>query len=162
MEEARDIALVLRAGALPVELEFQEQRVVGAGLGSRRHRQAPARPRSWVVALVLLFILIYYKTSGFLATLTLSLNVIFVLACLVAFGATLTLPGIAGIALTVGMAVDANIIVYERIREEFFQTGGASQTGGELFQGGGKRLSKRLLDYYRRQYHHRIGGVYAV
>ena len=118
LEEARDISLVLRAGALPVELEFQEQRVVGASLGADAIEKA--RMASLIGAtLVLLFILIYYKLSGFLALVTLSLNVLFVLTTLVVFGATLTLPGIAGIALTIGMAVDANIIIYERIREEF-------------------------------------------
>ena len=117
LEQARDIALVLRAGALPVELEFQEQRVVGAGLGVDAIEKA--RWASVVgVLLVLLFILFYYRVSGFLALLTLGLNILFVLGALVAFDATLTLPGIGGIALTVGMAVDANIIIYERIREE--------------------------------------------
>ena len=123
LEEARDIALVLRAGALPVELEFQEQRVVGASLGADAIEKA--RLASLIGAFfVLLFILIYYKLSGLLAVTTLSLNVLFVLAILVAFEATLTLPGIAGIALTIGMAVDANIIIYERIREELYRKQG--------------------------------------
>ncbi|MCY4644824.1 MAG: protein translocase subunit SecD [Bacteriovoracales bacterium] len=120
LEEAQDISLVLRAGALPVELEFQEQRVVGAGLGNDAIEKA--RLASLIgVALVFCFILIYYKLSGFLALMTLGLNLLFILAALVAFEATLTLPGVAGIALTVGMAVDANIIIYERIREEWHQ-----------------------------------------
>ena len=117
MKEARDIALVLRAGALPVELEFQEQRTVGPSLGE--DSIVKARFAGIVGALIVFaFILFYYRISGMIALVTLSLNVLFVLACLVGLEATLTLPGIAGIALTIGMAVDANIIIYERIREE--------------------------------------------
>lgn len=117
MEQARDISLVLRAGALPVELDFQEQRVVGASLGADAIEKAKLASMIGSI-LVLIFILVYYKTSGLIAVISLALNVVFVLACLVAFEATLTLPGIAGIALTVGMAIDASIIIYERIREE--------------------------------------------
>ena len=117
LKEARDLSLVLRAGALPVELEFEEQRVVGPSLG--HDSIAKSRTAGIVAAaLVFIFILLYYKFSGVLAIKTLILNIIFVLACLVGLEATLTLPGIAGIALTVGMAIDANIIIYERIKEE--------------------------------------------
>jgi preprotein translocase subunit SecD len=117
MREARDLALVLRAGALPVQLDFEEQRTVGPSLG--QDSIIKARYASLIgAAIVFLFILVYYRIAGALATCTLGLNILFVLACLVAFEATLTLPGIAGIALTIGMAVDANIIIYERIREE--------------------------------------------
>ena len=117
MKEARDIALVLRAGALPVQLDFEEQRIVGPSLG--QDSIIKARTASIIGAiLVFVFILIYYKLSGVMAICTLSMNILFVLAALVGFEATLTLPGIAGIALTIGMAVDANIIIYERIREE--------------------------------------------
>lgn len=117
MKEARDLALVLRAGALPVQLNFEEQRTVGPSLGADSIRKA--RYASLIgAAMVFTFILIYYKISGAIAMVTLLLNIGFVIACLVAFEATLTLPGIAGIALTIGMAVDANIIIYERIREE--------------------------------------------
>lgn len=117
MKEARDLALILRAGALPVQLNFEEQRTVGPSLGA--DSIAKARYASLIgAALVFIFILVYYKISGFIAMVTLILNVVLVIACLVAFEATLTLPGIAGIALTIGMAVDANIIIYERIREE--------------------------------------------
>lgn len=117
MAEARDLALVLRAGALPVELVFEEQRVVGPSLG------ADAIDKAQMAALVgaflvLAFMCFYYKLSGAIATVTIVLNVLFTLACLIAVGATLSLPGIAGIALTVGMAVDGNILIYERIREE--------------------------------------------
>ena len=117
MMEARDLALVLRAGALPVELVFEEQRVVGPSLG------ADAIERAQMAALVgaflvLSFMCFYYKMSGFIATVTIVLNVLFTLSSLILVGATLSLPGIAGIALTVGMAVDGNILIYERIREE--------------------------------------------
>ena len=117
LKEARDLALVLRAGALPVQLDFLEQRTVGPSLGEDSILKA--RTASLIgAALLFIFILIYYKFSGVIAITTLILNIIFVLGILVGFDATLTLPGIAGIALTIGMAVDANIIIYERIREE--------------------------------------------
>jgi protein-export membrane protein SecD len=117
MREARDLALVLRAGALPVELVFEEQRVVGPSLGADAIAKAEVAA---IVgsALVFAFMMIYYKLSGVIACITIIVNVLFTLACLIAFQATLSLPGIAGIALTVGMAVDGNIIIYERIREE--------------------------------------------
>jgi protein-export membrane protein SecD len=117
LKEASDLALVLRAGALPVELEFQEQRIVGPSLGAESIERS--RLAGLIgAAIVFLFIILYYKMSGILAIKTLMMNVLFVLACLVGLEATLTLPGIAGIALTVGMAIDANIIIYERIKEE--------------------------------------------
>jgi preprotein translocase subunit SecD len=117
LKEASDLALVLRAGALPVELEFQEQRIVGPSLGAESIERS--RFAGLIgAALVFLFIILYYKMSGIIAIKTLVMNVLFVLACLVGLEATLTLPGIAGIALTVGMAIDANIIIYERIKEE--------------------------------------------
>lgn len=117
MTEARDLALVLRAGALPVELVFEEQRVVGPSLGADAIQKAELA--SLVASLaVFALVIALYKMSGVLASITLVINVIFTLACLIALDATLTLPGIAGIALTVGMAVDGNIIIFERIREE--------------------------------------------
>jgi len=117
MSEARDLALVLRAGALPVELVFEEQRVVGPSLGADAIDKAQAAALAGSF-LVLVFMCIYYKLSGVIATITILLNVLFTLSCLILVGATLSLPGIAGIALTVGMAVDGNILIYERIREE--------------------------------------------
>lgn len=117
LRQARDLALVLRAGALPVELDFQEQRIVGPSLGADAIEKA--RTAGLIGgALVLVFIAIFYKFSGVLAIKALALNVLFILACLVGLEATLTLPGIAGIVLTVGMAIDGNIIIFERIKEE--------------------------------------------
>jgi protein-export membrane protein SecD len=117
MKEAKDIATVLRAGALPTQLDFLEQRVVGPSLGQDSiHKGATASLIG--ASLVFLFVMIYYRISGIIAVVTLVLNVLFVLACLVGLEATLTLPGIAGIALTIGIAVDSNVVIYERIREE--------------------------------------------
>jgi preprotein translocase subunit SecD len=117
MSEARDLALILRAGALPVQLDFLEQRTVGPNLGSDSIDKA--KFASIVgCALVFMFALIYYRFSGVIAIVTLLLNVLFTVAILVAIDATLTLPGIAGIALTVGMAIDTNIIIFEKIRDE--------------------------------------------
>lgn len=117
MTEARDLALVLRAGALPVELVFEEQRIVGPSLGQDAIDRAEV---SAVIGsfLVFAFMIFYYRKSGTIACIAILFNVVFQLAILIMVGATLSLPGIAGIALTVAMAVDGNIIVFERIREE--------------------------------------------
>jgi preprotein translocase subunit SecD len=117
MKEAKDLAIVLRAGALPAQLDFLEQRVVGPSLGQDSiHKGALASLIGSMVVFV--FVAIYYQVSGLIAVFSLLLNVLFVLATLVGLEATLTLPGIAGIALTVGIAVDSNVVIYERIREE--------------------------------------------
>jgi protein-export membrane protein SecD len=117
LKEAQDLSIVLRAGALPAQLEFLEQRIIGPSLGQDSiHKGALASVIGSV--LVFLFVAFYYRVSGLIAVFSLILNVIFVLACLVGLEATLTLPGIAGIALTVGIAVDSNVVIYERIREE--------------------------------------------
>lgn len=117
MSEAKDLALVLRAGALPVQLDFLEQRTVGPNLGTDSIEKAKLASIVSCV-LVFLFAVVYYRFSGAIAVLTLMLNVLFTMAILVAFDATLTLPGIAGIALTVGMAIDGNIIIFEKIRDD--------------------------------------------
>ena len=117
MREAKDLSIVLRAGALPAQLDFLEQRVIGPSLGADSiHAGSMASMIGSI--LVFLFIMFYYRVSGVFAVGSLLLNVLFVLACLVGLDATLTLPGIAGIALTVGIAVDSNVVIYERIREE--------------------------------------------
>ena len=115
--DSQTLALVLRTGALPAPVSIGEVRTVGAQLGEDAIK-AGSRATVIGMIIVLLAMLFYYRKPGIVAAGALVLNVFFVLAMLAAFGATLTLPGIAGIALTVGMAVDANIIIYERIREE--------------------------------------------
>ena len=117
MKEAKDLAIVLRAGALPAQLEFLEQRVVGPSLGQDSIKKGAIASLIGAIA-VFLFVGVYYQVSGMIAVFSLILNVLFVLAILVGLEATLTLPGIAGIALTVGIAVDSNVVIYERIREE--------------------------------------------
>ena len=117
MKEAKDLAIVLRAGALPAQLEFLEQRVVGPSLGQDSVKSG-SKAAVIGVLLVFLFTIFYYRISGIIATISLFLNAIFVLSILVGLEATLTLPGIEGIALTIGIAVDSNVVIYERIREE--------------------------------------------
>ncbi len=116
-EEARDLAVVLRSGALPAPVEVLEDRTVGPSLG-RDSIAKGATAAAVGFTLVVLFMLLYYKVSGILADLVLVLNVALMMAVMAAMGGTLTLPGIAGIVLTIGMAVDANILIYERIKEE--------------------------------------------
>jgi len=117
IKEARDLAIVLRAGALPAPVEIVEERTVGPSLGRDSIRQGIT---SFIVgsSLVVIFIIAYYKGAGLVADVALLFNVLFMLAILAGFQAVLTLPGIAGIVLTMGMAVDANVLINERIREE--------------------------------------------
>jgi len=117
MEEARDLAIVLRAGALPAPVKILEERTVGPSLGKDSIDKGV---KSMLIGglLVVAFMVIYYGLSGLVADLALALNILFISAGLAFFGATLTLPGIAGIILTIGMAVDANVLIFERIREE--------------------------------------------
>jgi preprotein translocase subunit SecD len=116
-EEAADLALNLRAGSLPAALTIEEERTVGPSLGADSIREGFAAGIAGVVAVVL-FMLFYYRRSGINATLALVLNAVILIAALAYFDATLTLPGIAGIILTIGMAVDSNVLIFERIREE--------------------------------------------
>ncbi len=120
MKEAKDLAIVLRAGALPAQLEFMEQRVIGPSLGQDSIEKGT---RAGVVGcfLIFAFMIFYYRASGVVAVASLMLNALFILAILIGIDATLTLPGIAGIALTVGMAVDSNVIIFERIRDELLE-----------------------------------------
>ena len=117
MEEARDLAIVLRAGALPAPVTVLEERTVGPSLGYDSIRQGMFA-MAVGGALLLVFMALYYKLSGLLANFEVLLNIVLTAAGLAAFGATLTLPGIAGTILSVGMALDNNILIYERIREE--------------------------------------------
>jgi preprotein translocase subunit SecD len=116
-EEATDLAIVLRAGALPAPVQVLEERTVGPSLGADSVRQGMVAILA-SSALVFLFMLVYYRVSGVIADAALGLNLLLLLAVMAGFHATLTLPGIAGIALTIGMAVDTNILIFERIREE--------------------------------------------
>jgi preprotein translocase subunit SecD len=117
IKEARDLAIVLRAGALPAPVEIAEERTVGPSLGQDSIQKGLI---SFIVggSIVVLFMIIYYKGAGLVAVGALIFNILYMLAILAGFQAVLTLPGIAGIVLTVGMAVDANVLINERIREE--------------------------------------------
>ncbi len=115
--EAQDLALILRAGAIPVDLKYMEQRIVGASLGEDSIKKG-VKAGLIGMMLVVLFMLVYYKFAGFIANFTLFLNMYFLLSILVLLKFTLTLPGLAGIVLTIGMAVDANVLIFERIKEE--------------------------------------------
>jgi preprotein translocase subunit SecD len=114
---AEDLALTLRSGALPAEIEYQEERTVGPSLGADSIRSGVTASLVGL-GFVILFMLFYYRGSGVNAVVALLLNMILMMAALVMIKATLTLPGIAGIILTIGMAVDSNVLIFERIREE--------------------------------------------
>ena len=116
-QSAEDLALVLRSGALLAPIEYLEERTVGPSLGQDSIR-AGVNASLVGLGLVVFFMLIYYRGSGVNAVVALVLNMILMMAGLILFGATLTLPGIAGIILTIGMAVDSNVLIFERIREE--------------------------------------------
>ncbi len=117
MDESRDLAIVLRAGALPAPVNILEERTVGPSLGSDSIRQGIMATIIGLI-LVVVFMIVYYRLSGSVADLAVIINIFLVLGILAAFQATLTLPGIAGLLLTIGVAVDANILIFERIREE--------------------------------------------
>jgi len=116
-EEANDLRIVLRSGALPAPMVIEEERTIGALLGADSI-QSGVRASLIGTALVFVFMLIYYLFSGLIACIALAFNFLIILAYMAYFGATLTLPGIAGIVLTLGMAVDANVLINERIRDE--------------------------------------------
>ncbi len=116
-QEAHDLAIVLRAGALPAPVKILENRTVGPSLGRDSIRKGIKAAIVGLI-LVLVFMAGYYRLSGVLADVALLLNMVLIMGALSAFGATLTLPGIAGIILTIGMSVDANVLIFERIREE--------------------------------------------
>ena len=117
MNVAKDLSIVLRAGALPAPVSIIERRFVGPTLGADSIREGVTAGMVGTI-MVVAFMLIYYQLSGLIAVLAMLLNTFYVVACLAGFGATLTLPGIAGLVLTVGMAVDTNVLIFERIREE--------------------------------------------
>lgn len=141
MNEARDLAIVLRSGALPAPVKILEERTVGPSLGSDSIHEGIF---SAVVGglLVVLFMAIYYKMSGLIADVALLLNIVLIAAGLAAFQATLTLPGIAGIILTIGMAVDSNVLIFERIREEL----AVGKTVRGAIEAGYERATLTILD----------------
>jgi preprotein translocase subunit SecD len=116
-QEASDLALVLRTGALPAGIKYLQERSIGPSLGADSIREGLYAGAAGLIAVVIVM-LVYYKRAGINAVLALFLNTILLIAALAYFGATLTLPGIAGVILTIGMAVDSNVLIFERIREE--------------------------------------------
>ncbi|HVG32146.1 MAG TPA: protein translocase subunit SecD [Pyrinomonadaceae bacterium] len=120
-QSAEDLALTLRSGALPAPIEYQEERTVGPSLGADSIRAGVTASLAGLI-FVIIFMIFYYRGAGVNAVIALLLNVVLTVAALVLFKATLTLPGIAGLILSIGMAVDSNVLIFERIREEW-QTG---------------------------------------
>ncbi|NLQ18452.1 protein translocase subunit SecD [Marinomonas sp. M1K-6] len=115
--ESSELALLLRAGALAAPIYFVEERTIGPSLGAENIKLGVSSAQIGLLV-VMLFMLVYYKVFGIFANVSLALNIILLMACMSMLGATLTLPGIAGIVLTMGMAVDANVLIFSRIREE--------------------------------------------
>lgn len=141
LSEARDLAVLLRGGALPVPVEVVENRTIGPLLG-RDSIDRSLRAGAIASVMVVLFMALYYGLPGFLADIALGLYLLLVLAALVALQATLTLPGIAGIILSVGMAVDANVIIYEKVKEELR----AGKTLWAALQAGWNRAFVTIVD----------------
>jgi protein-export membrane protein SecD len=139
--QAADLALLLRAGALPTDLTIAEERTVGPSLGSDSIQQG-IRAALWGSVMVAIFILIYYRGSGVVTDIALVTNILILMAVLAQFGLVLTLPGIAGVILTVGMAVDANVLINERIREELRK----AKTVRAAVQSGYKNATSAILD----------------
>jgi SecD/SecF fusion protein len=140
-DEARSLAIAIRSGALPAEVEAQEQRYVGPSLGSDSIAKSETAMTIGGVVLLLL-ILVYYRTAGAVAIAGLVINMTLLMACLAGLHGTLTLPGVAGLILTVGMAVDANVLIFERIREEL-STG---KTARAAIEAGYERASTAIWD----------------
>ena len=141
ISEAKDLAIILRAGALPAPVNIIEERIVGPSLGADSIKQGTQAVLLGLV-IVLIFILFYYKLSGLIANFALIWNIILVLAVLASLQATLTLPGIAGLILTVGMSIDANVIIFERIREELRK----GKTAKTAIDSGYKRAITTIID----------------
>src|SRR6266536_2239713 len=140
-QSAEDLALTLRSGALPARIEYMEERTVGPSLGADSIRSG-VRASVFGLLFVVAFMLFYYRGAGINAVVALLLNMILMLAALIIFEATLTLPGIAGIILTIGMAVDSNVLIFERIREEL-RTG---KTVASSVEQGFKRAFVTIID----------------
>jgi protein-export membrane protein SecD len=143
IEEAQRLAIVLRAGALPVELKFVEERTVGPTLG----KEYIARGLNSILismVLITIFMCVYYRMAGVYSIIALLLNLLFLMAILAGFKLTLTLPGIAGIVLTIGMSVDANVIIFERIRDELR----LGKTNRGAIEGGYQHAFLTILDQH--------------
>ena len=140
-EEARDLSVILRAGALPADLIPREERTVGPSLGSDSIRMG-IRAALLGLAAVILFMMIYYRLAGVIAALALVFNLVILFGALAYLGAALTLPGIAGIILTIGMAIDANVLIFERIREEL----GKEKTIRSAIDAGYERAFTTIFD----------------
>jgi len=140
-QSAEDLALTLRSGALPAKIDYQEERTVGPSLGADSIRSG-VRASLFGLLFVVAFMLFYYRGAGVNAVVALILNMILMLAALIVFEATLTLPGIAGIILTIGMAVDSNVLVFERIREELL----SGKTVASAVDQGFKRAIVTIID----------------
>jgi len=141
VDDARDLAIVLRAGALPAPVVILEERTVGPSLGADSIRQGLIAI-SGSALVVFVFMLFYYRLSGLVADVALGLNLLILFACMAAIHATLTLPGLAGIALTIGMAVDTNILIFERIREEMR----VGKTPRAAIEAGFRRALRTIVD----------------
>ena len=141
IDEAKDIAIVLRAGALPAPVEIIEERVIGPSLGAESVKSGTLSVLIGLV-IVLVFMILYYRTAGTIADFALVWNIVLVLAILASLQATLTLPGIAGLILTVGMSIDANVIIFERIREELDK----GKTAKAAIDGGYNRALTTIID----------------
>ena len=141
LEEAKNIAIVLRAGALPAPVDVMEERTIGPSLG-RDSINTSSKVGLIGFLMVIGFMAVYYKSAGLLADLAVLLNFVFVMAILATLGATLTLPGIAGLILTVGIAVDANVLIFERIREELEK----GKTVRAAIDAGYNRAFRTILD----------------
>mgnify|MGYP001498111779 CR=1 FL=1 len=141
IDEAKDIAIVLRAGALPAPVEIIEERVVGPSLGADSVKSGTLSVLIGLV-IVLLFMIFYYRIAGSIADFALVWNIVLVMAILASLQATLTLPGIAGLILTVGMSIDANVIIFERIREELDK----GKTAKAAIDGGYNRALTTIID----------------
>ncbi|MEK7880952.1 MAG: protein translocase subunit SecD [Deltaproteobacteria bacterium] len=140
-EEAADLAIVLRAGALPAPVTIVQNVTVGPSLG-RDSIEAGIKAGIVGAALVLVFMLVYYKTSGLIADVAVFLNIVMLLGVMAYFNSTLTLPGIAGIVLTIGMGVDSNVLIFERIKEELL----AGRTAHSAIQAGYDRAWWTVVD----------------
>ena len=125
-QESQDLSLKLRSGALPANLTYLEERTVGPSLGADSIR-AGLTSAAGGLLLVTLFMLIYYRAAGFNALISIAVNLIILLGLMAYAGATMTLPGIAGFILTIGMGVDSNVLIFERIKEELRTAKGVKQ-----------------------------------